>query len=320
MPNSIKNLKILVTGGAGFVGSHIVDELVKKGAAVTILDNLETGKKENLKDRLNSIKFIKGSVINYRLVRSLIRKSEIVFHLAVHHMTRSIEHPEEDFRTNALGTFNVLRAAKESRHIRKIVYTSSVSIYGNSPDLPFTEKTYPCTLSPYAAHKLAGEFFCKAFYESYGLPIAVLRYSNVYGPRQTSGGYGGVVSRFFASAMNKKPLLVYGDGKQTRDFVYIEDAVDATMRIMDSPKTPGQILNIGTMSEISINELAKKIADLYPHPLKISHIRTRAVDNIRRRVLSNQEIKKMLGWSPSHSLENGLLKTKDWFERNREHI
>jgi len=306
-----RNKKVLVTGGAGFIGSNLVNKLVKEGAVVTVLDDLFTGRKENIAF-LKEIKFVEGSVTDYDLVAELVKKSEIVFNLAVRNIIVSTTSPLLDFQVNGGGTFNVLLAAK-NYGVERVVYTSSASVYGNPRYLPINEDDHLSTLNPYAASKLSGESYASAFYESYGVPVVVLRYSNVYGINQSPlNPYCGVISKFFDRIMNGQAPHIHGDGEQTRDFTYVDDVVEATLLAALNPKAEGEVFNVGSGKETSINELVYYIMELVDTTVSPVYIDKRDIDNIRRRVLNIEKIRRVLRWVPNTALTKGLEKTYDW--------
>ncbi|MFZ5516562.1 MAG: NAD-dependent epimerase/dehydratase family protein [Candidatus Zhuqueibacterota bacterium] len=303
--------KVLVTGGAGFIGSNLVDRLVEENAEVMVLDDLFTGRVENIK-YFRNISFIHGSVTNESLVYHLVKQADIVFNLAVRNIIVSPKQPGEDFAVNAMGTFHILNAALKS-HVERVVYTSSASVYGNARHLPVCEDDMPSILTPYAASKMSGENYCSAYYEMYNLPVTVLRYSNAFGINQSpSNPYCGVVSKFFNALMNNQPLRIFGDGVQTRDFTFVGDIVDATLLAAQSPKAIGEVFNVATGIETSIQQLASLIMRVvreFPEP---EHTEKRDIDTIRRRVLNVEKIRQKLHWSPATSLFEGLKKTYDW--------
>lgn len=307
--------RVLVTGGAGFVGGGAVRSLVDQGARVTVLDDLFTGRAETLP---TSVQFVKGSVTDAALVRDLVADASVVFHMAARNIIASTKNPRDDFETNIGGTLNVLMAARDSRPDR-VVYTSSTSVYGNPRSIPINEDDSLVLLSPYAVSKLGGENYCSAFYESYGLPVSVVRYSNVFGRGQRPDNpYCGVVSKFFAAAIAGEPLQVHGDGEQTRDYTYIDDAVAATLIAAIHPRAEGEVFNIGTGIETSVNALAAGIRAAVGRPVEISHVDRRDIDNIRRRVVNIEKIRRMLRWAPQVTLEAGLVRTADWLAREGE--
>ena len=301
--------RVLVTGGAGFVGGAIVRRLSDMGARVTVLDDLFTG---NAATVPTGVQLVEGSVTNQALVSELVAENSLVFHLAARNIIASTRNPRDDYETNIGGTLNVLMAARESRPDR-VVYTSSTSVYGNPRSIPINEDDGLVLLSPYAVSKLGGENYCLAFYESYGLPVSVVRYSNVYGPGQRPDNpYCGVVSRFFAAAIAGAPLMVHGDGEQTRDFTFVTDAVDATLLAAVHPRAEGEVFNVGTGIETSVNHLAAAVAKAVGADLRVNRIDRRDIDNIRRRVVNIEKIRRMLHWAPQVTLDNGLADTAAW--------
>jgi len=303
---------ILVTGGAGFIGSNLVDRLVLLNNNVTVLDNLFTGKLENI-DSLADINFINGSVTDSSLVNELVSKADIIFHLAAGNIMLSTENPDADFQVNVGGTLNVLLAAKKY-NVEKIVFVSSASVYGNAINFPIQEETNLRPLSPYAASKISAENYCVAFYESFEIPVTILRFSNVYGIKQNPiNKYCGVIAKFFDCIANNYPLKIYGNGEQTRDFTHIDDTIDAAILTAISPKAIGEVYNISSGKETSIKDLAKLALQIAGKDLELEHIKPRVIDNINRRELSTEKIRKSLHWSPNISLESGLKKTYEWF-------
>ena len=309
--------KILVTGGAGFVGSNLVERAVNCGAKVTVLDDLFTGKLTNISDGVE-YNFVEGSVTDEALVAKLVKDADFVAHMAARNIIVSTKDPREDFATNIGGTLNVLMAARE-HGIERIVYTSSASVYGNPRILPIHEDESTRTFSPYSVSKLGGENYCGAFYESYGLPVTSVRYSNVYGRKQDPANpYCGVVSKFIQFIDEGRTPSVHGDGQQTRDFTYVDDAVDATLVALASPKAEGLVFNIGTGTETKIIELVHLLAKLLGRQVVPEHVDRRDIDNIRRRVLSIERIRTILRWVPQYDLERGLRMTVDWYREEKQ--
>ncbi|MCX7785706.1 MAG: NAD-dependent epimerase/dehydratase family protein [candidate division WOR-3 bacterium] len=305
----LNEMTVLVTGGAGFVGSNLVDALVARKVKTIVLDDLFTGKIENL-PKSDLVEFVEGSVCDEALVKKLVKEVDLIFHLAARNIIVSTKNPREDFAVNIGGTLNILLAAKEKGI--KVVYTSSTSIYGNPRYLPINEDDAINPFTPYATSKLAGENYCFSFYETYGLPTAVVRYSNIYGVKQRPDNpYCGVVAKFFDAVIKDQPPSIHGDGEQTRDFTYVDDAVEATI-LAASEKADGQIYNVGTGIETSINTLAQKIIKLFGKNITPTYIDRRDIDNIRRRVVNIEKIRKELRWIPKFSLDDGLKKTKEW--------
>ena len=302
--------RILVTGGAGFVGGALTRKLVEAGARVTVLDDLFTGRPETIP---TGAEFVQGSVTDAALVDELVAVTSLVFHMAARNIIASTANPRDDFATNIGGTLNVLLAARANK-VDRVVYTSSASVYGNPRSIPINEDDGVVMLSPYAVSKLGGENYCQAFYESYGLATASVRYSNVYGPGQRPDNpYCGVVSKFLVDAHAGRPLSVHGDGEQTRDYTYIDDAVDATLLAAIRPRAEGEIFNVGTGIETSVNKLGLEVGRALDVPVELQHIDRRDIDNIRRRVVNIEKARRMLHWTPQVTLEAGLKRTADWF-------
>ncbi|MEO5941781.1 MAG: NAD-dependent epimerase/dehydratase family protein [Candidatus Limnocylindrales bacterium] len=305
--------RILVTGGAGFVGGALTQKLVEAGARVTVLDDLFTGKPETVP---TGAEFIEGSVTDAKLVNELVAANSLVFHLAARNIIASTKNPRDDFETNIGGTLNILLAARESK-VDRIVYTGSASVYGNPRSIPINEDDFLVPLTPYAVSKLGGENYAQAFYESYGLPTACVRYSNVFGPGQRPDNpYCGVVSKFLVDAYAGRPLSIHGDGEQTRDYTYVDDAVEATMLAAIRPRAEGEVFNVGTGIETSVNGLAVAIGLALDVPVELRHIDRRDIDNIRRRVVNIEKARRMLRWTPQVTLETGLSRTAEWFIRS----
>lgn len=307
--------RVLVTGGAGFVGGALVRRLVSAGAKVTVLDDLFTGQPDTVPA---TAQLVVGSVEDAALVADLVSTVSIVFHMAARNIIASTKDPRSDFLTNIGGTLNVLLAARESR-TERVVYTGSTSIYGNPRSIPINEDDPAVLLSPYAVSKLSGEHYCLAFYESYGVPAAIVRYSNVYGEGQRPDNpYCGVIAKFFDAGMADEAIQIHGDGQQTRDYTYVDDAVDATLLAGIQPRAEGEVFNVGTGIETSVNELARLIGESLGHPLTISHVDRRDIDNIRRRVVNIEKARRMLRWSPQRTLADGLGLTADWLHRRSD--
>jgi UDP-glucose 4-epimerase len=304
--------RILVTGGAGFVGSRIVARLVASGAIVRVLDDFSTGTRGNLSQLTSSLEIIEGSVVDLHVVRDALDGCDIVIHGAARNIILSTKNPRDDYEVNIGGTLNVLLAARDVQ-LSRVVYTSSCSIYGNPRYLPIAEEDPVNLLSPYAVSKFAGEGYCHAFYESYNLPTAVVRYSNVFGFGQTpENPYCGVVAKFFQAAMANEPPQIHGDGEQTRDYTFVEDAVTATLSVAVSPRATGQAYNVGTGRETSVNRLAHLISSITGASVEPQHVDRRDIDNIRRRVVNIEKIRRELRWTPVITVEQGLRETYDW--------
>jgi UDP-glucose 4-epimerase len=281
---------------------------------VTVLDDLSTGKREHIDSSLQ-YDFVQGSVADRNLVSRLVSQADYVAHLATRNIIVSTKNPLDDFETNIGGTLNVLLAARENPGVR-VLYTSSSSIYGNPRHLPITEDETPLTFSPYAVSKLAAENYCTAFYETYGVAVSALRLSNVYGPKQNPANpYCGVVSRFISAVGSGKPIMIHGDGLQTRDFTFVDDVVEAAMFALVSPHADGMVFNVGSGIETSILELARQIAVTVGAEADIAYVDRRDIDNIRRRVLNIERIRSRLRWQPRTPLHAGIRKTVAWWRQ-----
>jgi UDP-glucose 4-epimerase len=309
---SLENAPVLVTGGAGFVGCNLVRRLLRDGARVTVLDDLFTGRLENLP--ASGFEFVHGSVCDVALVGKLVAKAEVIFHAAARNIVVSTRNPREDFETNIGGTLNVLLAAREQKgRVKRVLYTSSTSVYGNPRTLPINEDDPLSLLTPYSVSKLGGENYCMAFYESYDLPTTAVRYSNIYGPGQDPANpYCGVVAKFIESLFAGQPPVVHGDGNQTRDFTFIDDAVDATVLAATSDRALGEVFNVGTGMETRVNDLAAILVRITGSDQTPVHKDRRDVDNIRRRVVNIEKTRRALRWVPEVTLELGLKRTVAW--------
>ena len=299
--------RTVVTGGAGFIGSHLAEELASRGYYVVILDDLSTGRTENIEVLLQNkdVQFVQGSITNLPLLHKLFQGVESVFHqAAIPSVPRSIENPLLSHEVNVTGTLNVLLAARDN-HVKKVIYASSSSVYGDTPTLPKREDMPPNPQSPYAVTKLAGEYYCRAFQEVYGLPSVCLRYFNVYGPRQDPNSqYAAVIPRFISRVSQGEPPVIYGDGEQTRDFTFVRDAVEANILAAESEATG--VFNTGRGEKISINQLAELIITLAGSNLKPVHSTPRPGDIGHS--LADISKAKAFGYTPRYDLEQGLRK------------
>lgn len=310
--------KILVTGGAGFIGSNLTDELIKQGAKVVILDNLITGFRENLNEIKGDFDFIEGDINDDAKLKQAIEGVEIIFHeAALPSVPRSVENPSETHQACVNGTFNLLSKARE-HDVKRVIYAASSSAYGDQETLPKVETMLPEPLSPYAAAKLMGEYYCQVFSKVYNLDTICLRYFNVFGPRQNPASqYSGVISRFIDSLMSGKTPIIYGDGEQTRDFTYIANVVNANIKAAQTTKGIGEVMNAANGEKISLNELLtvlKKITDKtdvsadYQEARKGDVIHSQS-DN--RRAIENIGYENLVG------LEEGLKNTINWWKASR---
>jgi UDP-glucose 4-epimerase len=316
--DELRGRRVVVTGGAGFVGSRLVARLVASQAEVVALDDFSTGSHDNLPAGL--IEVVEGSVLDAELVRDTLTGADIVIHGAARNIVLSTQNPRDDFEVNIGGTLNVLLAARELR-LGRVVYTSSASIYGNPRYLPISEDDPVNLLSPYAVSKYAGEGYCHAFYESYDLPTSVVRYSNVFGPGQRPDNpYCGVVAKFFEAATTNQPPQIHGDGDQTRDYTFVEDAVTATLAVAVSQRATGQTYNVGTGRETTVNDLARMILEIAGAGVSPQHVDRRDIDNIRRRVVNIEKIRRELRWTPTVTIEDGLRQTYSWLGRHKDTV
>jgi len=300
--------RVAITGGAGFIGSHLAEELARRGHYVIILDDLSTGKKENTEPlfKRENVEFIEGSITDLHLLQKLFQGVHYVFHLAaIPGVPRSIKNPEISHEVNATGTLKVLLAARDNG-VRKVIYTSSCAVYGDIPTLPKRGDMLPNPQSPYAVSKLAGEYYCRVFHQVYELPTVCLRYFNVYGLRQDSRSqYAAVISRFIKRISEGNPPIIFGDGEQTRDFTFVKDAVEAN--ILAAKSVLSGIFNIGKGENTSINRLAELIIRLVGSNVKPIHEEPRPGDIIHS--LADISRARAFGYEPKYSLEEGLRQT-----------
>ncbi len=298
---NIKKEKVVVTGGAGFIGSHITDALVDEGYEVHIIDNLSNGKKENINPKAV---FHKADICDYKKIASIFKGAKYVFHeAALPRVQFSIENPLESNDANVVGTLNVLVASKEAG-VKRLVYAASSSAYGDPIKLPLIETMPANPKSPYGLQKYIGELYCRLFNQIYGLETVSLRYFNVYGPRNSSeGAYALVIAKFFKLLKEGKPLTITGDGTQTRDFTSVHDVVRANILAMKSEKVgKGEVINIGAGRNFTVNQVAELIGG------KSTHIAPRLEPHDT--LASNALAKKLLGWTPEWKLEEGIEELK----------
>jgi nucleoside-diphosphate-sugar epimerase len=309
--------EILVTGGAGFIGSHIVDRLLDEGFKVRVLDNLSTGEKKNLAQHQNkkSFQFIEGDIRNFDLVKKTVKGVDAVFHeAALVSVTRSVENPLLSNEINVTGTVNLLKACVDA-HVKRFVYASSCAVYGDTETLPNHENLAPKPLSPYAADKLAAEKYAKVFHNVYGLETVSLRYFNVYGPRQKYGPYSGVISIFINRLLENKPPIICGDGEQTRDFINVKDVVEANMLALSKRKAVGEVFNISTGEATTINKLTETIQKIMDKTsLKPVHAEPRPGD-IKHSYGDITKARRNLEYEPKVQLEKGLSELVKWYSK-----
>ena len=306
-------MRYLVTGGAGFIGSHIVDELVRRGHQVTVLDDLSAGSENNLSGVRHQIDLRVGSIIDLKEVQAACHGVDCVIHLAARtSVPRSVADPLETNRVNIDGTLNVLLAARDAK-VRRVVYAASSSAYGETPELPKSESMPPRPISPYGVTKFVGELYAQVFGRVYGLENVSLRYFNVFGPRQEpTSQYSGVLSRFMLAVIEGNPPVVFGDGEQSRDFTYIDNVVDETLRACEAPAANGLVFNGGTGARITLNQVLKLLEKITGKKIEARYDPPRSGD-IRDSQADITLARKVLGYEPRVQFEEGLRRTWDWY-------
>ena len=309
---------VLVTGGAGFVGSHIAATLAGRGARVRVIDDLSTGHAENLEEIGGNIDFVRGSLNDEAMLRHALEGVELVYHeAAIPSVPRSVENPRETHRACVEATFSLLLAARDSG-VRRVVYAASSSAYGDQPTLPKVETMPPDPLSPYAAAKLIGEHYCQVFTRTYGLETVCLRYFNVFGPRQDpSSTYSGVISRFIDALSTGQTPVIYGDGEQSRDFTYVANVVDANARAAETTRGIGQVINVANGERITLNELLDKLKQITGNTDVQTEYREVRVGDVKHSLADITRAREFLGYEPRVGLEEGLRHTIDWWKQSR---
>jgi nucleoside-diphosphate-sugar epimerase len=307
-------MRYLVTGGAGFIGSNIVDELVGRGHEVVVLDDLSTGQEANLSGVRKKIDFRLGSITDLATVAAACRGVEHVIHLAAStSVPKSVKDPIETNRINIDGTLNVLIAARDAK-ARRFVYAASSAAYGELPELPKVETMQPAPISPYGVTKYVGELYAQVFGRVYGLENACLRYFNVFGPRQDpTSQYSGVLSRFMLAVLERRQPVIYGDGEQTRDFTYVENVVDETLKASEASGVSGMVFNGGTGVRITLNEVLKLLQKITGTEIQPQYDPERAGD-IRDSQADLSLARRVLGYEPRVQFEEGLKRTWDWYK------
>lgn len=311
--------KILITGGAGFIGSHLAEYLIKNGYSVKILDDFSSGNVNNILGLFNfkDFKMIRGSVTDIELVRKATADVDVVFHLAAQiHVDRSIIEPRRTFDVNALGTLNVLDTALEN-DVELVVYASTSEVYGSAKYVPMNEDHPLNPASPYAATKAAADRLCFAYYNTYNLPVVVVRCFNTYGPRQRDAGYAAAIPKFLRKALSGLPPIIYGDGKQTRDYMYIKDAVNAyTLILKNYENVLGKAVNFGTGTEVPIINLANIITDLCGNNKTPINVAPRAGE-VKRLCADISLAQKELDFAPQYTIDNGLDEFIKWYKAGK---
>ena len=307
----------LVTGGSGFIGSHICEGLIGAGHSVRVLDNLSSGRRENLKPLEGEIEFIEGDILDQDTLYSAMKGVEIVLHqAAIASVKISMDQPLIEHQTNSFGTLSILEAARKA-DVRRVVFAASASAYGNDPTIPKRECMLPKPVSPYAISKVSGEYYCRFYSREYGIESICLRYFNVFGPRQDPASpYSGVISIFVREMLKKKPPIIFGDGLQTRDFVYVKDIVSANMLACKISRADGQIYNIGSGHSTDLLQLITVLNQIMGTTIVPEMASERAGD-IRASLADINFARIDLGYEPSANLEFGLAKVVDWMRRDK---
>jgi nucleoside-diphosphate-sugar epimerase len=309
--------RYLVTGGAGFIGSNTVDELVRQGQSVVVLDDLSTGKEENLAGVRDRVEFIQGSVTDLETVRGACRGVDYVLHLAARtSVPRSLKDPIETNRVNVDGTLNVLVAARDAK-AKRVVFAGSSSVYGETPTLPKIETMTPAPISPYGVSKLTGEVYGQLFQRVYGLEFVGLRYFNVFGPRQDpSSPYSGVLSVFNAAIMNGEQPTIYGDGGQSRDFTYVRNVVEVNILACRANDAAGLVFNVGTGNRYTLNHTLQLLGKISGMLTNARYGPAREAD-IRDSQADIEQARRILGYNPVIGFEEGLIQTWEWYSSSR---
>lgn len=311
-------MNYLITGGAGFIGSNIAEELVKRGHKVRILDNFSTGSRENLASIANQIEIMDGDIRSYHNVREAVDGMDFVLHqAALPSVPRSISDPIASNEAGVNGTLNVLYAARDAK-VKRVVYASSSSIYGDSPSLPKQEDMTPNPLSPYAVSKLAAEKYCQVFANIYGLHTVALRYFNVFGPKQNPDSqYSAVIPKFIKAILNGTQPVIYGDGEQSRDFTYIQNTIEVNIRATEADCPPGIVMNSAVHQRTTLNELVVMINEILGTNVEAIRTEPRAGD-IKHSFADIERLKMHLKYEPSVLFEEGLKRTVAWYKEAYE--
>ncbi|MEZ5306632.1 MAG: SDR family oxidoreductase [Pyrinomonadaceae bacterium] len=310
--------KVLVTGGAGFVGSNLADGLIDAGAKVVIIDNLVTGFRENLEEIKGDFEFVEADLNDSETLSKVIKDVEVVFHqAALPSVPRSVDNPRETHEACVNATFNLLVHSKEA-NVRRVVYAASSSAYGNQPILPKVETMRPDPLSPYAAAKLMGEHYCRVFNNVYGLETVALRYFNVFGPRQNpSSHYSGVISRFIDALMSGQTPVIFGDGEQSRDFTYVANVVDANIKASQSADCVGLAINTANGNRVTLNELLEVLKEITDNNDVTANYEDTRTGDVKDSQADNRLAVEAYGYEEIIGLEEGLRRTIDWWKDSR---
>jgi nucleoside-diphosphate-sugar epimerase len=312
------NNRMLVTGGAGFIGSNLADALIAQGASVCILDNLITGFRENLEEIKGDFDFVEGDLNDPAALAKALEGVEVVFHeAALPSVPRSVANPLETHQACVNGTFALLNAAKDSG-VRRVIYAASSSAYGDQPILPKVETMAPKPMSPYAGAKLMGEYYCRIFAHVYGLETLCLRYFNVFGPRQNpSSQYSGVISRFIHALMTGETPVIYGDGEHSRDFTFIANVINANIKAAQTTQGIGEVMNVANGDRITLNQLLETIKKITGKPNVTADYQPPRTGDVKDSQADNRRAIEWLGYEKLVDLEEGLVKTIDWWKSSR---
>jgi nucleoside-diphosphate-sugar epimerase len=308
----------LVTGGAGFIGSHIASGLIKAGARVRIIDDLSTGYRENIEEIGGDVDFVHGSLADESVLRKAIQAVELVFHeAAIPSVPRSVENPRQTHIASVDATFLLLLAARENQ-VKRVIYAASSSAYGDQPTLPKVETMLPDPLSPYAVAKLVGEYYCQVFTRVYGLETVSLRYFNVFGPRQDpSSQYSGVISRFISALLSDRRPVIYGDGEQSRDFTYIDNVVAANLKAAETTKGIGQVINIANGERVTLNQLLDQLKKMTGKNNAQADYQGIRRGDVKDSLADITRAREFLDFAPHVDLQTGLKLTMDWWQNSR---
>ncbi len=305
-------MKVLVTGGGGFIGGHLVERLLADGHDVRALDNFTTGRRENLGDVIDEIDLVEGDIQSYERAHTAVRGCDLVLHqAALPSVPRSVRDPLTSNASNVIGTLNVLLAARDSG-VRRVVFASSSSVYGANPALPKREDLQTMPISPYAVAKLAAEGYCQSFWHVYELETVALRYFNVFGPRQDPRSeYAAVIPKLITAALHETTPVIFGDGEQTRDFTYVDNVVEANVLAMQAPDVAGEVFNVAVGDRVSLNELLRQIGEVTGREIAAEHAEARAGD-VRHSLADVGKARERLGYAPKVTLAEGLRRTIEW--------
>lgn len=314
---AVDSKRVLVTGGAGFIGSHLVDALAAQGRRVRVLDNMSTGNAANLAPLGDEIRFHRGDVRDLPLLLELAKGCEVIYHLAAEvSVPRTVKNPVDSAMINEMGTLHVLEAARRNK-VPRVVFSSSCAVYGEGSSGPRRETMTPAPMSPYAVQKLTGEQYARLYHQLYGVGTVCLRYFNVYGPRQDpSSPYSGVISIFMTRAVSAQPPVIYGDGRQYRDFVFVGDVVRANLLAAENDGAAGGIFNVGTGRHVTVDGLWRDLCRLTGISVRPEY-RPRRAGDIMESVAAVDQIRAALGFEPACTFDQGLSLTLDWHRKMR---